>query len=251
MTVECTTCKTLYPVLAGVPIVVPAPAHWMSSHRDAVLATLVEHDAASRSAFEVVDAFSAAARDASPAPFSDDWSDGGEFVLPLPPEPHLAEVIAELVGPKPGTVLDLGCGDGTITAHLGTARRLAVADRSLRAVLRTMERANAAGVVVDAEGFCVREIDTLVVANLIDLLDDPHAFLLVAKRALSRRGRLVISTPDPGLGQGDAEVLVAALAEVGLTVTDVHDPVPWPRVHHPRRAQLDACWVAVAAAGVG
>jgi len=47
-TVQCTSCQTLYPVLAGVPIVVPAPAHWMSAHRDAVLATLVEHDVLQR-----------------------------------------------------------------------------------------------------------------------------------------------------------------------------------------------------------
>jgi len=244
-TARCVACKTIYPVLAGVPIVVPAPAHWMAAHRDAVLATLVDHDAVDRATIDVVDAFASAARDATPAPFSDDWAEGEIFALPFPPRPHLAEVIAELVGDKPGTVLDLGCGDGAIAAMLAPrARRLAVADRSLRAVLRASARTGAAGVVVDAEQVALRNIDTLVAANLIDLLDDPHGFLTIARAALSKRGRLVLSTPEPGLGSPGDDAILDALHGARLAPRDVRDPVPWPRVHHPRRAQLDACWVA-------
>jgi SAM-dependent methyltransferase len=246
LTARCVVCKTIYPVLAGVPVVVPAPAHWMAAHRDAVLATLVDHDAADRPARDVVDAFAGAARDATPAPFSDDWAEGEIFALPFPPRPHLGEVIVELVGKSPGTVLDLGCGDGAIAALLAPrARRLAVADRSLRAVLRARERTGAAAVVVDAEQLSLRGVDTLVAANLIDLLDDPHDFLTVARAALSRRGRLVLATPEPSLGTADDDAILGALRRARLAPRDVRDPVPWPRVHHPRRAQLDACWVAV------
>lgn len=63
-----------YPRLAGVPVLVPHPAGWCASFREAVLASLAEVDAATRAAVDVVDAFAAAAPGAEAQRFGDDWT---------------------------------------------------------------------------------------------------------------------------------------------------------------------------------
>jgi SAM-dependent methyltransferase len=259
---RCRRCATLYPVVAGVAVLVPAPAHWMRAHRDAVLATLAEHGAANRAALTLVDAFAGAAPDAEPSRFGDDWIDTpsalppgavGAAVAPLfDAEPPEAVLDGLLDGPL-GTALDLGCGDGALSERLARrAERLVVADLSLRAVLRARRRARrgAAGIVADAEHLPLARgrLDAIAAANLIDLLDAPADFLAGAATTLRRRGRLALSTPQPGLGDpdDDPDVLRGLLEAAGLRITADRDGVPWLRRHRARYLQIYTCWAAVA-----
>src|SRR5262245_39764596 len=72
-TLRCRRCRARYPVLGSVPVLVPAPAHWVAAYRDAVVSALAEHGAAGREALRIVDAFAAAAPEAEASRFGDDW----------------------------------------------------------------------------------------------------------------------------------------------------------------------------------
>jgi SAM-dependent methyltransferase/uncharacterized protein YbaR (Trm112 family) len=259
--VHCRRCGMAYPVLAGVPVLVPAPAHWVAAYRDAVIASLAEHGAATDGALAVIDGFAAAGHGAEPSRFGDDWIEAPAGAPPgavgaalaalraaAPPE----AVLAELVPGPLGTVLDLGCGDGALAARLRRrCEQLVVADLSLRAVLRARRRAGAgtAALVVDADALPLapRAFDAALAANLIDLVDDPAAMLDGLAAALRRSGRLALSTPEPGLGDPDDDpaVLRDLLAAAGLDLVDERDGVPWLRSHRPRYVQLYTCYVVL------
>jgi SAM-dependent methyltransferase len=125
-----------------------------------------------------------------------------------------------------------------------------VVDRSLRAVLRATDGTDAIGVVGEAEALPIREkgFATVVAANVVDLLDDPGAFLEGVARALRPQGRLVLSTPDPALGlRGGTDEAVRDLVEAaGLSIVQDLDGMPWVRSHGPRHHQVYLVRVLVA-----
>jgi SAM-dependent methyltransferase/uncharacterized protein YbaR (Trm112 family) len=259
--VHCRRCGMAYPVLAGVPVLVPAPAHWVAAYRDAVVASLAEHGGATDAALAVIDGFAAAGQGAEPSRFGDDWIEApaaappgavGDALAALRAAATPDAVLAALVPGPLGTVLDLGCGDGALAARLRPrCDQLVVADLSLRAVLRARKRAgrDTAALVVDAEALPLasRSLDVVLAANLVDLVDDPAAMLGGLAAALRRSGRLALSTPEPGLGDPDDDpaVLRDLLAAVGLDVVEERDGVPWLRSHRARYVQVYTCWVAV------
>ena len=260
-TLRCRRCSMVYPVLGGVPVLVPAPAHWVAAYRDAIVAALAEHRAAGREALQVVDAFAGAAPDETPSRFGDDWigADGsrppgqvGEAMARLWDAGGPEAVLDGMLAGAMGTVVEIGVGDGALSARLARrAERLVVSDLSLRAVLRARGRARgAAALVVDAEALPLgrAKVDAVVAANLIDLLDAPAEFLAGAVVALRRGGRLALSTPQPGLGDPDDDpaVLREALAAAGLRVVAERDDVPWLRRHRARYVQVYTCWAALA-----
>jgi uncharacterized protein YbaR (Trm112 family)/SAM-dependent methyltransferase len=271
---RCAECGALYPVLNGVPVLTPSPGQWLASYRESALAALAEHGTVSRSTVDIIDAFAEPHAGAEPLRFGDDWVSAersGSLVLTPPagdgpsvdayrafleqaqPAGPAAAVLALLGDTIPGPVLEVGPGAGILTRSLAArAPRLVVCDLSLRSVLLSLERTaerggpsgSVAGAVAEAEALAVHpgSIRTIVAANVVDLLDDPAAFLEGAAAALAKGGRLVVTTPDPELGMPPAgegvTALEHAIAEAGLEVLVARDGIPWVRAHSSRRHEV-------------
>lgn len=263
LVLACRRCPARYPVLADVPIMVPAPAAYLASYRDAVLATLADCGRASRRAVEVVRAFADAGGATEPLGFGDDWvadedarpapaTDDAAIAAWLATAPDARSHLAALVPGRAAIVVEVGCGaSGLARALAAPGRHVIATDLSLRAVVRTLgarRRPALSGAVVDAEAlpFRARSIDAVVAVNLIDLLDRPDRFVAAIADALRRRGTAIVATPEPGLGTGDDATLGHALAAAGLTLDDYQRGVPWLRGHSPRHYQLYFTDVAVA-----
>jgi 2-polyprenyl-3-methyl-5-hydroxy-6-metoxy-1,4-benzoquinol methylase/uncharacterized protein YbaR (Trm112 family) len=262
----CRECEAPYPVIGGVPIVQPVPSQWMADYRESILASLAESGLASADAVALIDTFAQPMGPVEPLRFGDDWTDenaagirtvrGTEQADLFADFLHTSDgwgpdaVISTLLGSSPlGTLLDLGCGDGRLSASLIEGAEVAIAaDFSLRAVLQTMGRVQRAtgrpmeGVVVDAQelGLADDSVDTIVCANLIDLMDRPDDLLSEAARVLTPGGRLVLSTPEP-------QNLPEYLEEAGFKLGQVVDGVPWLRKHTDRYVQVYLTMVASAA----
>jgi SAM-dependent methyltransferase len=229
-------CETAFPVLAGVPILVPEPALYLHQYRDAVLATLAESGLATPEAVQLVLDFGAACPGGEPLRFGDDWVEdevswpepvagAPEALRRLIEEAHGApeRAIEELLGGPFERVAELGCGAGLLTRRLRSRHtRVLACDLSLRAVLR----AGLPGLVLDAEALPLAGLDALVAANLIDLLDEPGLFL---EEALETAGRVVLSTPE---------------AELVSDAQETRAAVPWLRPHGPAEWQLYLLTVA-------
>jgi SAM-dependent methyltransferase len=250
-------------VLGGVPVLVPEPANWCATYRDAALAALAE-DGHAEGATRVLDAFAEAAPATDQERFSDDWT---HWEAKGRPAPHLVEgpaqdALSELRRiarvqapalwlehrtPEKGVVLEIGCGASELT--LGLARRsklLVVADLSLAAVLHARRRharaRNVRFVVADAQALPVKalSLDAVVAEHVIDLLDEPGALLLSAHDALKRNGRLLLASPAPDLGvpEDEGEAIKAVAEETGFSVADEADGLPWLRLHSARFVQV-------------
>jgi SAM-dependent methyltransferase/uncharacterized protein YbaR (Trm112 family) len=273
----CSACQSLYPVLAGVPILVPDPSVWLAGYRESVLAALAEHGDASAEAVSLVDSFCRGVPGAEPLRFGDDWTAAEAGAAPVrPPEGSEAaaafarflddaagrgpdDTLLALLDGEPGTVWEVGCGAGALSRRLrARAAHLVVSDVSLRAVLRARDAAGAvagaplAAAVVDAEsiGLLPGAVDTVVAAELVDLLDHPERFVVAVADALAPGGRLALATPAPSLGQpGDDDGLAEILDSAGLAIVAERDAVPWIRAHDPRYFQVYFARVLIARAG--
>jgi len=248
----CRRCPAIYPVLAGVPVLVPSPPSYLASYRDAVLATLAEAGAATRDVVALIDQLAALAPRSEALGFGDDWT-ADEQARPraatadpaiagwLAAAPDPAAAIAAAVPTAAKVVLELGCGGNALAGRLiKRGRTVVVADLSLRAVVRTMNATGAIGAVVDAEALPLARgaADAIIAANLIDLLTDPDALLTAMAAALRPGGVAIISTPDPSLGSDDDDLLATLLADAGLAPRAWHRGVPWLRAHSSRHFQL-------------
>ena len=272
----CHRCEQHYPVLGGVPILVALPNEWVAAYHDAVLAALSEAGRASRTAVELVQQYAAAApAHVEPLRFNDDWIEQEEDpeVIPEPdkgvtivdhgsPARAFANFVESARGSGPretlldllanhqfGTVVEVGSGAGTFARPLRQrAKRYVVCDLSLRAVFRSLDAAKRTrgsligGAVVDADRMRMRSgsVDTLVAAQLIDLLSDPGEFLSSAAIALSDEGKLGMITPAPDLGDpmGNENRLREAVEAAGLHVDAERDGIPWIREHSSRHFQV-------------
>jgi SAM-dependent methyltransferase/uncharacterized protein YbaR (Trm112 family) len=253
--VACGGCQAAFPVLGDVPVLVADPARYLGAYRDAVLAALAEVGRASRRAVALIDELAATAE---PMRFGDDWSDP-TTALALPslapwladaraaggPGAALLELLGHTLG---GAVAEVGCGDGALSAALRSrCDPLVVTDWSLRAALRGRAAARrarggaVAAAVVDAAALPLApgRFTALVAANVIDLLDDPGAFVRAAARALTVRGRLALATPAP-------EGVDALLAAAGLAPVAERDPVAWLHAHSSRHLEIYAVRALVA-----
>lgn len=252
--VRCDDCGP-YPVLGGVPILVPEPASWCARHADAALAALAEQGRANAVAVETVKAFASAERHVEPTAFSDDWtsaeSHGGSAprLVEGPATDALDELISVAAAQSPsqwlehrapnGLVVEVGCGAGLTSARLATkGRRLISTDLSLRAVLHAERNAGSVPVVADAEAlpFAKRSLGAVVAENVVDLLDDPSAFFASVTRCLGRNGALLLCTPEPSLGAPDDDdaQLEAVAKRSGLRAVESIDGLPWLRRNSSR-----------------
>jgi SAM-dependent methyltransferase len=246
-----------WPVLGGVPVLVPEPARFLAARRDAVIAALVEGGLWTDGDADLLAAFAGSVRGAEPEGDARDFLADEEGPVEVVDGPS-AELVRAVLGVRAalpervaaqvgeGPLVEVGCGAGTVTRRLSGPRW--ALDTSLRALLAACEDPDAAPVVADAGALPLRDrsVGTLVAANVIDVLPDPAAFLAEAARALLPAGRLVLSTPDPALGTRDDGALDHALADAGLRVVAEEDGLPWVRSHGPRHHQLYVARLVVA-----
>lgn len=260
--VRCEGCGP-FPCFAGVPVLVEDPFAWCARFRDAVLATLAEHDAVDREALAVLDAFARGAR--GEELFADDWTAAEEdgsaapAVVKGPAQRSMKELEKQAVKSGPAswlsarvksvrTLVEVGPGAGLGSAVFSArAERLLLVDRSLRAVLQARRRvelhggdALVEGVVAEAEALPLRErsIDGLVAEHVVDLLDEPRAFLTGARAAVKRGGRLWLTTPEPSLGGEDDEALMELARESGWSLVQRRDGLPWLRQNSARFVEV-------------
>ncbi|MGV3623025.1 MAG: methyltransferase domain-containing protein [Archangium sp.] len=251
---RCDECGP-FPVLAGVPVLVADPYSWCARFRESILATLAEFDAADAQSVEVVRAF-AGESNAAPELFGDDWTEhelrGEAAPVPVkgPAATTLKSLFAQAGKSGPGAWLaahmqralvavEVGCGAGERSEMLAMrADKLVVADLSLRAVLTARKRAarfraDVFGVVMDAENLPLapKSVDVLMAEHVVDLLDAPEAFFESAAAAVTKKGRVLVTTPDP-------MELEDLAAEAKLKVIARADGLPWLRVNSERFVEL-------------
>ena len=120
-------------------------------------------------------------------------------VEPGPPPPHLVEFVRGLG--HAGRVLDLGCGDGRLTAELDAAE-LTAADVSRVALERARARLPEATLVElepDAPlPFADGAFDLVLVAETAEHVRDLQLFLSEVRRVLVPGGELALTTPASG-----------------------------------------------------
>ncbi len=113
-----------------------------------------------------------------------------------PPPAHLVRFV-ERLGPV-GSALDLGCGDGRLTASLD-ADRLTVADVSGVALERAAARLpGARAVALDPDAplpLPDNGFDLVLCAETIEHVRDVQLLLSEARRVLRPGGRLAVTTP--------------------------------------------------------
>lgn len=257
--VRCASCGP-YPLLGEVAVLVPDPASWCATFYDAILSTLAEHGAATREAVHVVQAFAQGSHE--PSRFGDDWTEF-ERKGEAPPSPvkgpahvALSTLQALAASDGPGAFVDrhvpacdlaveVGCGAGHRSELLSQrARHLVVGDWSLRAVMQGQVRAAralsaVAPVVMDAAALPLvsGSADLVVAENVVDLLDEPLAFLEGVRRALKKKGRALVTTPDPSLGSGDDSALSGLVARAKLKLVERDDGLPWLRTNSARHLE--------------
>jgi len=118
---------------------------------------------------------------------------------PHPPPAHLAQFVSEL--PEAEHALDLGCGDGRLTALL-RASTITAADASQVALRRAAARlpdAEVTSVVPDEPlPFVDGEFELVLCAETIEHVRDVQLFLSEVRRVLRPGGGLALTTPDHG-----------------------------------------------------
>jgi ubiquinone/menaquinone biosynthesis C-methylase UbiE len=121
---------------------------------------------------------------------------------PGPPPAHLLAFVRSLGGT--GAALDLGCGDGRLTAALD-ARELTAADVSPVALERARRRLPGARLVElepdEALPLEDNSFDLVLCAETIEHVRDVQLFLSEARRVLRPGGELALTTPAARLGR--------------------------------------------------
>jgi ubiquinone/menaquinone biosynthesis C-methylase UbiE len=115
---------------------------------------------------------------------------------PGPPPAHLTSFVAGL--PEAEHVLDLGCGDGRLSASL-RAGSLTAADVSAVAVRRAARRLPSAEVTVvgvdEPLPFVDNEFELVLCAEVLEHVRDVQLFLSEVRRVLRPGGGLALTTP--------------------------------------------------------
>lgn len=262
-TLECAECELAWPVLGGVPLMLPNPGSYLASYRESVLASLVEHERGTTAALKLVDQFSAGYAP-EPMRYADDWTshesggpkpviDAGSSALSafqkLTDEDRrhgLHNTVLKLLDSQHyHAIIEVGPGAGGISRMLAKrCDKLVLVDLSLRSLLcsqgATDGDAEVAAVLGDV-GTLEMAADcasAVVAANVVDLLEEPERFLLAASRWLIRQGEFVLTTPDPSLGGDNDDSLRDMLESLEYKIDELEDGIPWLRAHSARYSQV-------------
>lgn len=129
---------------------------------------------------------------------------------PGPPPTHLVELVHSL--PAAADVLDLGCGDGRLTAEIRRAESLTAADVSRVALDRAARRLPHARLVeLDPDAplpFDDGSFDLIVCVETIEHVRDLQRLLSEVRRALRPGGTLALTTPAHGRLTGARAMLL-------------------------------------------
>ncbi|UGY91211.1 class I SAM-dependent methyltransferase [Streptomyces gobiensis] len=112
-----------------------------------------------------------------------------------------AAILAGALGSTPGTILDIGCGDGTAAATAARtlrAHRIIGVDWSQDALRRASEHLTAVRGELTDPGlpFATGSADAVLFSEVIEHLVDPDAALDELHRVLRPGGHLLLSTPN-------------------------------------------------------
>lgn len=271
---ECTEDEESFPHLGPFLVLTPSADRSLSRHRDAFLAGLAEAGDVTRSALSRIEAAHREHR-AEPEPLREDVTGREEGIVDIaaPPGPAAAtlrelDVLARDHGPlaalrervqgPEGTfdrVAEIGPGAGRLSPLLASvAEQLVLVDKVPRTLLRARAAVTRAGFPApplavaegDALPLAANAYDRVVAMNVIDLVDDPAYFLERCLDALTPDGRLLLTTPDPGLGAASASVLPELVEALGGTVHELVDGLPWLRHVSPRHQQVYLTQLVVA-----
>ncbi|MBL4632916.1 MAG: class I SAM-dependent methyltransferase [Kofleriaceae bacterium] len=272
----CSSCERLWPILAGIPLLVDEPATYLAQYRESVLASLAEVNLASSKALSLIDDTIGSVR-ADAMRYGDDWTAGedtaeahgdttsdvasdaasddrGEAkrlylqLVKCNQEAGVTGTVLSMLGAaQKGLIVEAGPGAGEISRALAErCEQLLLLDFSLRSLLRARtkahneEGAKVGAILCDLSQFDMASecADAIVAANVVDIIDEPQSFLRAASRWLKADSPFVMTTPDPSLGEGYDEALCEMLESLEYTIDDVRDDIPWLRRHSSRYSQL-------------
>jgi SAM-dependent methyltransferase len=178
--------------------VVPTIAHLWTLDHGRVQRVQVFGD---REAALAASAAPPAPRSAGPSLADREWGREREVRGPAP-EP-LASFVRDIG--SVGTALDVGCGDGRLTAEL-SAGELTAADVSLVALKRARKRLPAATIVLLEAGgrlpFETESFDLVLCADTLQEVQDVGQLVAEVKRVLVPDGLLALTTPSHGRATG-------------------------------------------------
>jgi SAM-dependent methyltransferase len=138
----------------------------------------------------------------------------------------LAAAVVELLNPRPGErILDLGCGDGILTAKLAAIGCSVVGIDGSRAQIEAAQRLKLDARVMDGEGLSFdSEFDAVFSNAALHWMRNPRAVISGVCRALRPNGRFVAEFGGHGCVAKIKKALVDALNRRGL---DGEAAVPW------------------------
>ena len=113
--------------------------------------------------------------------------------------------------PANASILDVGCGNGVISRHLGkfgfNVTGIDVSDKTIEKANALNTLSNVSFIKKSAEELMAtgQQYDAIICSEVLEHLDHPEALLEVLNKTLSQNGKLIITVPN---GKGPRESLV-------------------------------------------
>lgn len=113
--------------------------------------------------------------------------------------------------PPDGVVLDVGCGNGVISRHLGrqgyNVLGIDVSEKTIQTARSLNDLPNVKFEVISAENLVAQGnlYDAVICSEVLEHLDNPSALLKTLYQTLKADGQLIVTVPN---GQGPREMFV-------------------------------------------
>lgn len=161
---------------------------------------------------------------------------------------ELGQPLLELLAPEPGErILDLGCGDGALTALIAARARVFGVDASAEQVAAARARGLEAAVADGTRLAFDAEFDAVFSNAALHWMRDPDAAIDGVWRALKPGGRFVAECGGAGNVETVRRALAVALARRGV---DAEVASPWyfpaPEEYRARLERRGFCVVSLA-----